>query len=175
VGKLLASEIGWERAVSENYSHGAELRDLIRSHPDVFAPFYCFESRDFDRKVDLLASWGLGLGDREALSEPVQAQAREAPAGWQDAPRLPSLSDAVVLRKVAGRDFLFDSAGCLLYEPTAACAEVFRACHGGEAPGELIARLARATASSESATAGFVGRTLAAFSEKGVLSTVIRG
>jgi hypothetical protein len=166
---LRAWEIGWDWAMMENYEYGEMLHDLINRHPDVFAPFYCLDSPDFDHKVKLLESWGLGLGKPRAPKQRMHGRLPDNGQMLLPDSRLPSLSEGVVLRRVGNKDFLLDLSDCFLYEPGPKSTELFHACRRGDTLGEALQRLVAATGCSTENARHFVMRTLRKFADRGFL------
>ncbi len=167
---IRAAEIGWDWAMMENYRYGDDLLELIRLHPDIFAPFYCFDSPQFHEKVGLLESWGLGLG------RPAEADAtrRSHPGGARFVPghgvQLPALADGVTLRTIGGRSFVFDAHDCLLYEPSQKQVEFLRACARREDSGEYVRVRAAMAGATENEISDHVSRAVSQYAAKGLLA-----
>jgi hypothetical protein len=167
---LRAADIGWDWALMDDYRYGPELLEFIRDHRDLCAPFYCFASPDFDEKVRLLESWGLGLGqvgDQSATVAFPKAAARDRPIAGR---RLPDIASRVTLRNVGGREVIFDVADCLLYEPGHLYAEVFQACQRQDDMESVVARLSSQTGEGHAEVARFVQSVLDRFHDRGFLA-----
>ncbi len=164
-----ATEIGWDWAMMDDYEYGPDVLEIILEHRDLCAPFYCFDSPDFEQKVRLLESWGLGLGDTGGRSKPALASTGDRRPALADEQRLPGVSPQVRFRSVGGRDVIFDVAECLLYEPGPTYSEVFRACERRESMPELVARLSSNISASPAEASEFVCRVLDKFDERGFL------
>jgi anaerobic magnesium-protoporphyrin IX monomethyl ester cyclase len=164
-----AWEVGWDWAMMENYEYGDELHDLIARYPDIFAPFYCLESPDFDRKVALLESWGLGLGG----PRPPRATSPHASFGEiseTDESQLPEIAEQIKLRCIGDRKFILDASDCLLYEPSPRYVELFQACQCRDRFGRVVEALSATSAKSPQETREFVIKVLSKFSERGFLA-----
>jgi hypothetical protein len=168
---LRAWEIGWDWAMMENYEYGDDLLDLIKRHPDVFAPFYCLDSPDFHRKLKLLESWGLGLGKPRP---PTKRTAEELPHGGEPLPPnfpLPGVSADTVLRRVGGKNYVLDLCDCLLYEPGPKSTILFSACQRGDTFEQVQRQLSENAACSAEQAKTFVQRMLSKFASRGFLSS----
>jgi radical SAM superfamily enzyme YgiQ (UPF0313 family) len=166
---LQAWEIGWDWAMMENYEYGDELHELIRTYPDIFAPFYCLESPEFERKAALLESWGLGLGKPRAPSRTANDHPPDFHTNLEPETRLPRISDDVILRKVGGKHFILDSTDCLLYEPGPRSTELFHACRRGDSVRQVLTQLSEETGCSPEEAFRFVQQTLLKFAQRGFL------
>lgn len=166
---LQAWEIGWDWAMMENYSYSHELLDLINRFPEIFAPFYCLESADFDRKVKLLESWGL-TGKPPDPPERNQGLEVQELSNWSfDGPHLPGLSNAV-LRRIGDRHYLLNTQSCNLYEAGPKSVELFRALERGDGLEDIVAFLCARTGCSEEGALDFVRTMLHKFAERGFLT-----
>lgn len=189
---LKAWEIGWDWAMMENYEYRPELHHLIDSFPGIFAPFFCLESPDFDRKVQLLASWGLTGGNPRASGGDGASQiegtgpstshenppvSHEVPpprthgltGGLVDGPTLPGVSHAV-LRRIGHEHYLLNTRDCNLYRAGPRTVELFRACQRGDELEDAMTTLRGATGSSPEAAREFIRKMLQKFAERGFLT-----
>ncbi|MFC1639500.1 B12-binding domain-containing radical SAM protein [Gemmatimonadota bacterium] len=165
-----AWEIGWDWAMMENYEYSNELHDLIGRHPDIFAPFYRLDSPDFDRKLSLLESWGLGLGNARPPHHKGGERAHDASLELEGDTRLPAISDDVLLRNIGKRWYIFDLTDCLLFEPGPRYAELFRACQRRDRLEQTVATLSLSAGCSAKEAQRFVVKVLRKFAERGFLT-----